>query len=1177
MGGSLGSSLQSALIDFLSPLQDAADNPRAAIDLLASIGQSEATAANPSIQQVFGRAGTLIQSLKSLDADSLDSWTGIQSVLSIGAQASSLLAELKQLAGDPAFLQAIEGLAEDLLSLLFASYLRRRHQTLFRIAGLLTLVELRDFGPLDPAIRQNGTTLRFARARDQFRFSTLQNLISKPGATLKQAYLPNNLATALDAWAGAGQLFPYLGLLADGLNLGSNPSSQPVTAASGPDPSDDSLAYDHTGDTQSNEDASTLPPIVIPESFWSLSYPTFRLVLAGTGTGAEVGVALLASSLEHAGGVAGYVLTPFGTFNTTVSGDSWRLTISSSAQIPALVAGPSGVSMAPLSSPITNGTAKILVERIPPAGSTGPAFVFGSATGTHVEIGSFSCEVDLFFSPDRKAVLLSMDAKQAAFVIAAGDGDGFLSHILPASGMRCTFDLGMSLGSDSGFALRGSAGLDATLPIGISIANVLTIPSMHLALNAGGAGLQAEVSASAGLTLGPLELLVDRIGLNTTISFPDSGGNLGIADLALSFKPPSGVGLSLDAAGVSGGGTLGHDDAKKEYSGTLQLQFTDLALQAFGLITTQVAGSAGYSLFALVDAEFPPVQLGWGFTLNGVGGILALNRSASTDAIRASLKAGSLSSLLFPKNAITNAAQILGQLDALFPVAAGRFLFGPMALIGWGTPTLLTASLAVILELPEPVQIVLLAVVSVRLPSQDTALIRINMDALGVLDFSTDELSIDATLFDSRLLEFTLSGDMALRANWSDSQREFLLAIGGYHPQFTPPAGFPALQRITIDMPSGPVSKLRLAAYLAVSSNTVQFGATLDVFIGVSGFGISGHLGFDALLQLEPFHFDADISGQVALTAGGDDLMSVGLDATLSGPAPWHIAGSFKVHIVFFDVTKHFSYSWGDDSPAIPIAPVNVLPLLTAALADVRNWGSALPQGASAFVSLNNPGTPLVHPLALLEVHESVVPLGVAITRFGSAPVTGANSFTLANYQVNGSAVANEPVEDDFAPAQFFDLSDTDKLARPSFETHDAGLRLTGAGLVSCGTPVPKPIAYETFYIDHAGDTPRADAPTAPKTFPLSGLQFVLAIGASAKASIRLAGNLRYSAPGTPLTVAPQKFVVTDRNTLALAGIGSASGASYTNAQASLDAALSKNPAARATLQIVATHELPHA
>ena len=157
----------------------------------------------------------------------------------------------------------------------------------------------------------------------------------------------------------------------------------------------------------------------------------------------------------------------------------------------------------------------------------------------------------------------------------------------------------------------------------------------------------------------------------------------------------------------------------------------------------------------------------------------------------------------------------------------------------------------------------------------------------------------------------------------------------GFHPRFTPPPGFPALQRITIDMPSGIVSKLRLAAYLALTSNSIQLGANLDVFIGVSGFGLSGHLGFDALLQRHPFRFDADISGSVALTAGGDDLASVSLDATLTGPAPYNIAGKFKVHIVFFDVHVSFNHSWGEDAPSLPVASVDVARCLG------RRWRSA--------------------------------------------------------------------------------------------------------------------------------------------------------------------------------------------------------------------------------------------
>ena len=812
-----------------------------------------------------------------------------------------------------------------------------------------------------------------------------------------------------------------------------------------------------------------------------------------------------------------------------------------------------------------------------PAGS--PWIALGAADSSRLEVAVTHASLGFSGQLDGDLDLaIEVGVDTGTLVIDLGDSDAFVQNTAGAGQSSAPFAFTLKWSSKSGFSISGSPNLSVTIPLQLSLGAV-KIQSITVALGRAtdGNGVTLDGTAALSVSIGPVGATISGVGFRVAVESADgsSPGNLGNADFSFGFKTPDGVGLVIDAAGVSGGGFLKHDSATHEYSGVLQLEFNDLALQAFGLITTQVAGRAGYSLLALIDADFPPVQLGWGFTLDGVGGLVGVNRSASTDALHAALKANTLSSILFPKNAITNAPQVLATLDAIFPTAAGRFVFGPMALIGWGTPTVLTAAIAIVVELPEPIRIILIARLSVRLPSESEALVRINLDALGILDFSRDSLSLDATLFDSKLLDYTLSGDMALRANWSSSQREFLLAIGGFHPQFAPPAGFPSLKRITIDMPSGPVSKLRLAAYLAVTSNTVQFGATLDVFIGVSEFGLSGHLGFDAILQLAPFHFDADVSGQVALTAGGDDLMSVGLEATLSGPAPWNIAGDFKVHIVFFDVHKSFSHSWGDDAPAQPIAPVEVLPLLTAALADSRNWGAGLPPGSSALVSLRSSDSTAtyVHPLSRLEVHESVVPLGLSITRFGAAPTVGASSFAITSYQVNGSAPPHETIQDDFAPAQFFDLSDDEKLARPSFEPHDAGVRLSGK-LVSSGAPISKAISYETFYVDLPGAALRTDPVPAPKTFNLADLSLILAIGASGRAAIRSAGNRRYAAPGAPVEIAPQSFVIADRTSLAPAGIGTSTGTTYSDARASLNVALAQNPSKRAALQIVASHEI---
>ena len=147
----------------------------------------------------------------------------------------------------------------------------------------------------------------------------------------------------------------------------------------------------------------------------------------------------------------------------------------------------------------------------------------------------------------------------------------------------------------------------------------------------------------------------------------------------------------------------------------MQLLFDNIALQAYGLITTQVAGASGYSLLALVDANFPPIELGWGFTLNGVGGLLAMHRTADTDALRRGAAGGQARQRsCSPRPQSRTRRRFSRNSTRSSPTAPGRFLFGPMALIGWGTPTLLTVALAIVIELPEPIRLVLLARLAAR-------------------------------------------------------------------------------------------------------------------------------------------------------------------------------------------------------------------------------------------------------------------------------------------------------------------------------------------------------------------------------------------------------------------------------------------------------------------------------
>ena len=298
--------------------------------------------------------------------------------------------------------------------------------------------------------------------------------------------------------------------------------------------------------------------------------------------------------------------------------------------------------------------------------------------------------------------------------------------------------------------------------------------------------------------LGPVDVSIDGVGVRAVTSFPAGGGNLGVADLDVGFKAPTRLGLSVDAGPVTGGGFLVFDHERGEYAGEIYLQFEEIAVRAIGLLTTHLpGGQPGFSLLVIVSAEFPPVQLGLGFMLVGVGGLLGINRTVAVEALRAGLKTGALGAVLSPPDPKANVGQLVASLAGLFPPAAGRHVFAPTARIVWGSPTLITIELALVLELPAPVRLVALGRLRALLPDEHEAIVRIQVDVLGVIDFDRAEAAVDATLVDSRLAQFALTGDMALRMSWG-AQPSFLLAVGGFHPRFAAPPGFPALERVAV-------------------------------------------------------------------------------------------------------------------------------------------------------------------------------------------------------------------------------------------------------------------------------------------------------------------------------------------------------------------------------------------
>ncbi|HEY4108100.1 DUF6603 domain-containing protein [Puia sp.] len=669
---------------------------------------------------------------------------------------------------------------------------------------------------------------------------------------------------------------------------------------------------------------------------------------------------------------------------------------------------------------------------------------------------------------------------QCKVVIDTSNSDGFIGKLLGNTKIEGDFDLLLGISTSKGVYFQGSGALEIQLPTHIDL-GPLSIDSLTLMAGFNGGKFPISIGANMKAALGPLTAVVQNIGVTGTFSFPPgNSGNLGPVQLDIGFKPPDGAGLSIDAAIVQGGGFLYCNPDKGEYAGVLELSIAEIVtVKAIGIITTIMPdGTKGFSLLVIITAEFGTgIQLGFGFTLIGLGGLLGLNRTMLLEPLAAGVKTGAINSIMFPTDPVANAPRIISDLRTWFPPKEGTFLIGPMLKIGWGTPTLISLSFGLIIEIPGNVAII--GILAVALPTADAALIVINVAFIGALEFDKSRVWFFASLFDSRILFMTMEGQMGLLMDFSDNPN-FVLSVGGFHPQFNPPPlPFPSPQRIAIDVLRNPLQRISVECYFAVTSNTVQFGASAELFYGIDDFNIHGNFAFDALFQFSPFHFIIDISFSIGITVFGAGLFTISLALHLEGPAPWRASGkatlSIDLWLFSIDISVHFDITWGQaDNPALPAIPA--IPILVTELNKADNWRAQLPPNTNLLVSLRKLDATtevmVLHPLGSLRISQRVLPLGVHVDKVGNSPISDAHLFSVTVNSADLTATANPPKEK-FAIAQFQNLSDADKLSLAPFQDIAGGVELAFSGRqLGSGKVVKRIVRYELKVIDGDKDLP---------------------------------------------------------------------------------------------------------
>ncbi|MFT4094007.1 MAG: hypothetical protein QM640_10230 [Niabella sp.] len=609
--------------------------------------------------------------------------------------------------------------------------------------------------------------------------------------------------------------------------------------------------------------------------------------------------------------------------------------------------------------------------------------------------------------------------------------------------------------------------LNKQIPLHKNLGDIIGLDTLTLKVNADAdlKNFQLEVSLDFWLKLGSvITITISRLGMTLNVKKRDDNGSVLGYDLEPGIKWPTGAGIRVNAGVVTGGGFLYLDPDKGEYFGALELSFKNLFdLKAVGILNTIMPdGSKGFSLLIIITAEFSPVQLGFGFTLLGVGGLLGVNRRAEVEALRTGLKTNAIKSILFPEDVVGNINRIISDIKQIFPIQQDSFLIGLMGKIGWGTPTLISIELGIILQLPDP-KIIILGVVKLALPTEETALVKIQVNFLGVIDFQNQFLYFEARLFDSQLVGFPLTGSLALVVAWGNNST-FGLSIGGFHPDFkdypvvpTLPGAFRDMDRISLQLLSGDNPRLGVECYLAVTSNSVQFGAKAELLAeGPMGFNLYGMLSLDVLFIFDPFSFSVRLEATLAIRHHTSILFGIHFLGRLSGPTPWHIEGEVSFGLLFVTVTIGFSATWGDPKPDVAIETADLKALITDELGKAANWKPVIPDFNNIHVTLRTLNEDenvdlLIHPFGAITFAQRTLPLNFDIKKYGNKkPLhNDETNFQITKVKIGPDELSFTREDELFAVGNYQSLSEAEKLSRKSFEALQGGVTISDTGTLT--------------------------------------------------------------------------------------------------------------------------------
>ncbi len=395
----------------------------------------------------------------------------------------------------------------------------------------------------------------------------------------------------------------------------------------------------------------------------------------------------------------------------------------------------------------------------------------------------------------------------------------------------------------------------------------------------------------------------------------------------------AGLAVAADMAGLSiAGGLLKQETTnavgqkQTEYLGMLLGRFAVYGLTIYGGYGEGVDATTGqkFTAFFAIGAVNGPIGGPPAFFLTGIGGGLGINRKLLLPPDLSKFGDYPLIQALDIAASPADPMAQLRQLGSYFPMSKGTFWFA--AGLSFTSFALVDGIAVVGVQIGDGLDINLLGLARMALPRPQVALVSIEVALIVRFSSSEGVLWVQGQLTDNSWLlypDIKLTGGFAY-VIWfaGERQGEFVLTLGGYHPDFSRP-GYPVVPRLGLRWSIGSSIVIKAGSYFALTSEALMAGGDFEASATFGPAWAEVKFGAHGIVYFDPFSYH--VNAYARISAGitidtwifGEVTISISLGARIDVKGP-DFRGSVTFEVGPVELT--FDFGGNDKAGYTPIS-----------------------------------------------------------------------------------------------------------------------------------------------------------------------------------------------------------------------------------------------------------------